>query len=106
MIAIPEPSRSFGMADRQPGRIIRLWNRLLRHVLERVPQTTENAFSQSPRRQGDLERALDGWASDNGARPGSPQSACPQDDLSAPFRHALDRWDNEGGAQPERGTRS
>lgn len=99
MIAIPEPSRPF-------SRVVRLWSRLVRHVLEHVPQTTENAFRQSPRRQADLERALDSWASDNGTRPGSPQPACPQDGLPAPFRHALDRWDNEGGALSERGARS
>lgn len=40
MIAIPEPSRPF-------GRIIRLWNRLLHHGLEHVPQTMANAFHQS-----------------------------------------------------------
>lgn len=99
MIAIREPSRLF-------GRIIRLWNRLLHHGLEHVPQTMENVFYQSRRRRGDLERAIDSWARESNAHSGASQPA----DLSiaplSPAQQAIERWDNEGGAQPRRGPRS
>src|SRR3546814_20048294 len=71
MIAIPEPSRPF-------GRTIRLWNRLLHHGLEHVPQTMENAFYQSRRRRHDLERAIEIWVRDNGACSGASLTVNPQ----------------------------
>src|SRR3546814_16641357 len=70
MISIHEPSRSF-------GRIIRLWNRLLHHGLEHVPQTMGNAFHQSRRRRHDLERAIESWERENDACSGAPQTAHP-----------------------------
>lgn len=99
MIAIPEPSRPF-------GRTIRLWNRLLHHGLEHVPQTMENAFYQSRRRRHDLERAIEIWVRENGACSGASLTVHPQVVPSSSVQHALAQWDNEGGAQPARGTRS
>lgn len=99
MIAIPEPSRPF-------GRIIRLWNRLLHHGLEHVPQTMENAFHQSRRRRRDLERAIDSWVRENGACSGASQPARPQVVSSSSVQPALEQWDDESGAQPAKGTRS
>src|SRR3546814_14511545 len=99
MISIHEPSRSF-------GRIIRLWNRLLHHGLEHVPQTMGNAFHRSRRRRHDLERAIESWERENDACSGAPQTAHPQVVSSSSVQHALEQWDNEGGAQPAQGTRS
>lgn len=98
MIAIHEPSQPF-------GRIIRLWNRLLTHGLEHVPQTIENAFRQSRRRRRDLERAIDSWARESNARSGPSQPAHLQIAQSFPVQQAIEQWDNEGGAQPRRGPR-
>src|SRR3546814_3257522 len=97
MISIHEPSRSF-------GRIIRLWNRLLHHGLEHVPQTMGNAFHQSRRRRHDLERAIESWERENDACSGALQTAHPQVVSSSSVQHALEQWANEGGAQPANGT--
>mgnify|MGYP001197129475 CR=1 FL=1 len=99
MIAIPKPSRPF-------GRIIQLWNRLLHLWLEHVPQTMENAFRQSRSRRRDLENAIDSWARESDAHSGTLQPAHLQIAPSSPVQHALEQWDNEGGAQPRQGTRS
>src|SRR3546814_20562808 len=90
MIAIHEPSRRL-------GRIIRLWNRLLHHGLEHVPQTIENAFRQSRRRRRDLERAIDSWTRESNARSGAPPPAHLQLALTSPPPQPIETWDQEGG---------
>src|SRR3546814_15931180 len=92
MISIHEPSRSF-------GRIIRLWNRLLHHGLEHVPQTMGNAFHQSRRRRHDLERAIQSWERETDSCPGAPQTAHPQVVSSSYVQHALEQWTTDAAAQ-------